>query len=204
MEHKLDYYLTHFVNTWGKSLDQRLKASRYYAEAINTDNAFARYSFENLPDFKEWTKKQWRLVYLVGSGVIIPEYLDVHNPGIGIVMARYKVSQVDQADILGNGLHMATITGGQKVVQIKNMEEHHIAQVFIADGSKRSHADQVKWLKDLVRPNLEVLDNHCVRVAHACHISPAELSKLLTTKPFPLSADALMALAQTVSRRAAR
>jgi hypothetical protein len=149
------------------------------------------------------TTSQKAVLHRVGSGIIIPEYLDCHCPGVPLAMERLKVDKVDQADIWGNGLIMATITGGYKTVMVPSMRESDVCQVFKADGSKRTAAEQIKWLKDLIRPALDVMENHSIYVAHSTYIRPESLIELLLTPPYPLTPDVLHAIADKIADKIA-
>ena len=195
INHSIDYYTSKFISLWAKANAFRVKAARIYAEACNRKTLDAAHAFEALPGFQDWTPEQWKRIYLIGSGTILSEYIDAPNPAIARVMAKHKVSFDDQLEIFTNG-HTTTI-------RLEKLQEHHIAQVFIqATGEHRSIEDQVQFMRERVRPNLEVLESHNIRVKHACHISPEQLTELLTTEPYPLDAAALMAIAQIIAHRA--
>lgn len=178
--HRLAYYVRHFATLWGKSLQQRATACKFYADAVNSGNLLAQVAFQAIDGFTNLRPKQWRLMRLVGSGVIIPEYLDAHDAAVPNCMARCKVSHEDQKDIWNNGLAVGTLSGRTVVKTMDTLQAHHIAQVYIqSTGNKRSVQAQVKWLEEHVRPNLEVLDHSVLRVGHACFISKDELANLL-------------------------
>lgn len=203
INHSIDYYTSKFVSLWAKANAFRVKAARIYAEACNRKTLDAAHAFEALPGFHDWTPEQWKRIYLIGSGTILSEYIDAPNPAIARVMAKHKVSFDDQLEIFTNGLEIATLTGHTTTIRLEKLQEHHIAQVFIqATGEHRSIEDQVQFMRERVRPNLEVLESHSIRVKHACHISPEQLTELLTTEPYPLDAAALMAIAQIIAHRA--
>ena len=203
INHSIDYYTNKFVSLWSKANAFRVKAARFYAEACNRKTLDAAHAFEALSGFQDWTPEQWKRIYLIGSGTILSEYIDAPNPAIARVMAKHKVSFDDQLEIFTNGLEIATLTGHTTTIRLEKLQEHHIAQVFIqATGEHRSIEDQVQFMRERVRPNLEVLESHSIRVKHACHISPEQLTELLTTEPYPLDAAALMAIAQIIAHRA--
>lgn len=203
INHSIDYYTSKFISLWAKANAFRVKAARIYAEACNRKTLDAAHAFEALPGFQDWTPEQWKRIYLIGSGTILSEYIDAPNPAIARVMAKHKVSFDDQLEIFTNGLEIATLTGHTTTIRLEKLQEHHIAQVFIqATGEHRSIEDQVQFMRERVRPNLEVLESHSIRVKHACHISPEQLTELLTTEPYPLDAAALMAIAQIIAHRA--
>ena len=203
--HTIDYYINKFKHYYAKANAFRVKAAKFYAEACNRNDLQARHAFELIDEFKDWTPKQWRLLYLIGSGVILSEYLDCHNPGIAICMARFGVKFEDQLDIFENGLCMYTITGRTKVVSVERMKECHIAQVFISGGDKRDAEGQMQWLREHVRKSPEVLPGGIIRVGHACHINQEQLvGLLLDPENPPLAPQVLMSCAQTLIHRAER
>ena len=201
INHSIDYYTNKFVNLWAKANAFRVKAARVYAEACNKKTLDAKYAFRALEGFQDWTEEQWKRIYLIGSGVILSEYIDAPDPAITRVMAKYKVSFDDQLEIFTNGLEIATLAGNTTVIRLEKLQEHHIAQAFIeATGEHRSIEDQVQFMRERVRENLEVLENHSISVRHACHISPEQVYNLLTQETCVLDSAALMAAAQVRAR----
>lgn len=199
--HTVAYYTKRFNRYWTASLESRYIASTYYAQAKSTLSGTNQQAFRNNEADKNFTDSQWGVIGLVGANVIIKEYLDCPKPGIPIVMARLKVKIVDQVDIWHNGLEMTTIGGGTKTVMIPAMRESDICQVFKADGSRRTPEEQVKWLEDLVRPALEVLENHSIYVAHRMYIQPEKLVELLIGPIPPLPSKVLIGAGIELQKR---
>ena len=200
--HTLPYYLNHFTANWGKSLKQRKKAATYYAEACTVHNFMAQFAFESLPEFKDWRKSQWWRVFYVGSGVLLPEFLDAPDAMVANLLAWHSVSLDDQQAILDDGLELATLNGNTQVIPLKNLEPAHIARAFIkADGSHRPNEEQVQWLHEHIRPNLVVLQNGGIRVTHACIILPNVLKGLLRGEDHPLSSNDLYEIADELRAR---
>lgn len=196
MAHSIEYYVNQFQRYWGKSIKDRHTACKFYAAALNSSEKGEAYRFCALDDFKHWTDQKWRQIYIIGCDIVIPEYLD-YKPGITEILHRCAVSKVDQADIFGNGLNCAAVNGTVRNITIDKLQECHIAQVYLMDGSgnKRDVAAQVIWLQEHIRPVVEVLENHCIRVGCATIITPDQLFQLLIGERRPLGPDALMAAA---------
>ena len=146
--HTVAYYTKRITRYWTASLQDRVRSCEFYAQARNELDTISLQAIESVEPLVNMTPSQRAVLHRVGSGIIIPEYLDCHCPGIPLAMERLKVDKVDQADIWGNGLIMATITGGYKTVMIPAMRESDVCRVFKADGTKRSAAEQVKWLRE--------------------------------------------------------
>lgn len=196
--HTIQYFLSRFSSRWTPTLDGRYQASRYYAQARNQLDNSALQAFYSSDVGKNFTNGQWAVMWLVGSDIIMKEYLDCKAVGVPIAMARLKVSKADQEDIWNNGLVLAVHGGGFRHTTVPAMRESDICQVFKADGSKRTPEEQIKWLDDLLRPMLEVLENHSIHVKGRTNITPEETAKLLVTYPFPVTSGVLRASADFI------
>lgn len=196
--HTVAYYTKRITRYWTASLQDRVRSCEFYAQARNELDTISLQALESVEPLVNMTPSQRGVLHRVGSGIIIPEYLDCHCPGIPLAMERLKVDKVDQADIWGNGLIMATITGGYKTVMIPAMRESDVCQVFKADGTKRSAAEQIKWLRDLARPALDVMENHSIYCAHRMYITPEKLTELLRQEPYVLTPAVLRAIADSI------
>lgn len=71
----------------------------------------AQFAFESLPEFKDWRKSQWWRVFYVGSGVLLPEFLDAPDAMVANLLAWHSVGLDDQRAILDDGLELATLNG---------------------------------------------------------------------------------------------
>jgi len=201
MSKNLNKALKSFVTSWSSSVTSRLRACRIYADAVNTKDLDAKYQFRALPAFKNWSPKQWRLIELIGSGVVSPCYLDYKHPGIPISLANNNVGIEQQEFIFENGLQLADMAGNVKRVALKNLQDHHVCQAFKPDGTPRTVEEQIAWLKAHEHDNIVVFDNGVIRIRHACHITPEQLFSILTGDCAPLGAEALMAAAAKLAGR---
>lgn len=190
-----------FVASWGSSVASRLRAARIYADAANEGNTEAKAQFWALKGFEQWADQQWSLLYWIGSGVILPELINVKNISVALQFAYRHVRLEMQRQIFEHGLRIANISGVIRVIEFKKIHEQHITQVFKEDGTERTIAEQIAWLKSKQRENIEVLSNGNIRVRHACIILLSKLYEFLCSERCPLGAAALMAAANAQARR---
>jgi len=198
--HRLRYYVCHFVASWGKSVQQREAACKFYADAINSGNLLAQIAFEALDGFDNLTPSQWKLMRRVGEGLIIPEYLDCPDVSVPLCMFKCHVSLEDQKDIWYNGLEVGTLTSRERNHSVRVLRAHHIAQVFIeATGEKRSLPEQVKFLRERVSPNPTISENKDMVFSHATTLPKARLAEFL---PQIFTSAELIAIAHNMKRGA--
>ena len=146
-----------FVASWGSSVTSRLRAAKIYADAANSKNTDAKAKFWALPEFANWTQQQWALLYWIGSGVLSPDYLDVHNLAVPLALVHHNVRLEMQEVIVTQGLKLARINGTVRDLPYKLIQQKHIYQVFKDNGEERTVEEQVQWLKDHEKQNVEVL-----------------------------------------------
>lgn len=168
-----------FSNMWMESVESRIQAAKVYANTVNTLGTEAKHAFQLLPRFKNWTQRQWRFVYLVGSGVIDPVWLDFKTIAVPLALADRKVNLSAQRSINRTGVEIYNVQGELYIVQPMKLEVRHIIQAYNEDGTPRSMKDQLKWLKSKEVENLEWVSKGTLRVRHGCYIEKAELLKLI-------------------------
>ena len=211
MAKTLKSYIRSFIACWTSSVASRLRGAKVYADAVNSSDLNAKYEFQSLEGFEKWTPQMWNLLYQIGSGILSPRFLEVKAPSIPLCLGRHSVPISRQEQILGNpesedeaeklgGLDVARINGTTRRVAYKALKVCQINQVFKNDGTERTVAEQVAWLREHNRPNAAVLEDGTIRVYHNCTIRPEQLYQILTHQPFPLSSSALMAAATVVAK----
>ena len=191
-----------FVSSWGHSITSRLRAARIYADAANAGNTEAKAQFWALDGFKHWTAQQWSLLYWIGSGVLSPKFIDSKDLSVPLAFAYKNVRMEMQNMIFDHGLKIANINGTLREIEFKKIHQQHISQAFKDNGEERTIEEQVQWLKDKERKNVEVLENGNIRIRHACILTPTDLFELLCSNPPPLGVEALIAAANRQARRA--
>lgn len=229
MAKSINASLRAFVASWGSSVTSRLRAAKIYADAANSQNTDAKAKFWALPEFQNWTQQQWRLLYCIGSGILSPKYLDVHNLAVPLTLVNHNVRLEMQDHIVTNGLRLARINGTIRELPYKLIQQKHISQCFKDNGEERTVEEQVQWLKDHEKQNAEVLANGNIRIRHACVftldalldllrsainilgstavkaimaiIPPTELFNFLSSEDSPLGPEALMAIVTRQTRR---
>ena len=201
MAKSINASLRAFVASWGSSVTSRLRAAKIYADAANSQNTDAKAKFWALPEFKNWTQQQWRLLYCIGSGILSPKYLDVHNLAVPLSLVSNNVRIEMQDHIVTNGLKLARINGTIRELPYKLVQQKHISQCFKDNGEERTVEEQVQWLKDHEKQNVEVLANGNVRIRHACVLTPTDLFNILSDEHSPLGPEALMAIVTRQTRR---
>lgn len=191
-----------FVASWGSSVTSRLRAAKIYADAANSKNTDAKAKFWALQEFANWTPQQWALLYWIGSGVLSSKYLDVHNLAVPLALVHRNVRLEMQEHIVNHGLQLARINGTIRELPYKLIQQKHITQVFKENGEERTIEEQVQWLKDHEKQNIEVLANGNVRIRHACVMTPTDLFNILSSEYQPLGPEALMAIITRQTRSA--
>lgn len=215
MSKTINSAIKQFTTYWNKAVELRFKAAKIYAAACNQWDYGARNAFKGLTDFSSWTREQWNLLYFIGSvttvkdahgndierGIIPPCYIGFARPSLPLCMRRHKVPYTDMEKLFKEGAILADINGKQKLIQIRYLQNKHIRQLYDENGHKRSILQQLKWLRDHQRPNIEVLDGGIIHVHHRCYINKETLLKVLTESDNPpLTAAELFIAAQKVAR----
>jgi hypothetical protein len=190
-----------FVASWGSSVASRLRAAKIYADAANAGTTETKAQFWALKGFEQWTGQQWSLLYFIGSGVILPEFIDARNISVALQFNYKHIRYEMQQQIFKHGLKIANINGTLRTIEFKRLHEKHINQVFKEDGTERTISEQVEWIKSQQRDNIEALSNGSTRIRHACIITPEKLYEFLCSEKCPLGAAALMAAANAQARR---
>ena len=138
MAKSINASLRAFVASWGSSETSRLRAAKIYADAANSKDTDAKAKFWALPEFKNWTMQQWRLLYCIGSGLLSPKYLDVHNLAVPLAMVYRNVRIEMQEYIITDGLKLARSNGTIRTLPYKLIQQKHISQVFKDNGEERT------------------------------------------------------------------
>lgn len=184
---KLKEAVAQFAMKWEASVALRLEACKIYADAIDSGSRAAKDEFENIPRFRNWTQKQWRFVYLSGKGLIDPQLVDYKNISVPIAFADRLVKPAVQRSIFRAGLEMYTVRGELITVKFKDLKVGHIYQVFDEDGNRRSMEEQIKYILDQQKPNVEVVSKGLLLVHHGCYLHKEELLDIITNPALGIS-----------------
>ena len=175
----LRYYVNFFEGKWDKSLDRRIEACEAYAHAINNFGPDAKAQFKDSYQQQNFKENQWRVIYLVGSDVLAPEWLDYRNYSIPLSLVANKVNMDTQYDIYENGIDLYTIDGNTRHVDAKALRVKDINQLFKENGEQRTMEEQIQWLEDRQHPNINVMEDGSLHVHHRCYINKVKQRSLI-------------------------
>ena len=164
-----------FSTMWMESAEKRLAACKVYAETVNKLGTEAKHAFQLLPRFKNWTLRQWRFIYLIGSGAIDPVWMDHKTVSVPLAFAARSVNVSAQRSISRTGLELYNLRGEAYTVLPVALEVRHIVQAYKEDGTRRTIKEQIEWLKSKELKNLEIIGKGVLRVRHGCYIDKEEL-----------------------------
>jgi hypothetical protein len=194
--------LNAFVSAWGASVTSRLRAAKIYADAANKGNTDAKAQFWALKGFENWTAQQWSLLYAIGSGILSPLFIDAKDLSVPLAMVHKNVRIEMQVQIFKHGLMAAKLDGSVHTIPYKLVHQKHISQVFKDNGEERTVDEQVQWLLENQKENIEPLTNGCWRVRHGCILTPDDIYRIIAHEDnAPLGAEALIAVATQQARR---
>lgn len=198
------YYVNLFEGKWDKSLDRRVEACDAYAYAVNTYGIEVKAHFKDLYQTQNFKDHQWGVILGVGNEKIAPEWLDYRNTSVPLSLARNNIDLDTQYEIYEQGLDIYTLNGNIKHINASSLRVCHITQAYHEDGTPRSMEEQIRWLQDKERPNINVEEDGRIHVRSRCYITKAMLIGLLKSNPPPLTVAELREIADHNERRDAR
>ena len=179
--------INQFTATWEAAVALRQQACEIYAKAVNEGGTKVKEAFQRTPRFKNWTQHQWRFVYLVGCGAIDPVLMDFKNISVPIALADHNVNPSAQRSIHRSGLELYTVQGEKITIALQHLKVGHICQVYKEDGTMRTKDEQIKFILDKQKDNIEIISKGLLRVNHGCYLDKEAVLKVITDPAFGLS-----------------
>lgn len=141
---ELEAGIAQFNLLYKKSTETRKKACEIYATLSNGDPvADAAFRAQH----PEWTTTQWRILFLVGTGVLYEGYLNLHVFSVSLYISKLPIDQ--QKKYYHEGVPCLLPAGSVRNIKIGNVHGEMIRQLFCDDGHLRTVKEQEAYLNEL-------------------------------------------------------
>lgn len=168
-----------FNALYKKSTETRKKACEIYARLSNGDPvADAAFRAQH----PEWTTTQWRILFLVGTGVLYEEYLNLHVFSVSLYISKLPMEA--QKKYYHEGIPCLLPLGAVRNIKIGNVHGEMIRQLFCDDGHLRTVEEQEAYVSELKQHKLDAIKKEINWCFHNGGVLVRRANTLLTKDDF--------------------